>query len=249
MNNRRIFFILVWAAVFAGISTAAFGPGDPNIPSRTDELRRQILQEQIQPVYLSLTSVSPVDLDLLIAGLERLTVPVRSPKENLQKKASDTESSLQPAAETASQPMSEAEKTEIPKPEGPQPEAVRVSVVPRGLEQLDSVEQPIDAMGAADALFRCGDFERAERFYRLAAERAGSPSEPDWQWAVFQRANCLRHSRPEAARQLYQELLQQTPGSCWKEAARASLELLDLADSLQASTLKGLVRESDRSSQ
>lgn len=246
MNNRRTFFILVWAAVFAGISTAAFGPEDPNIPSRTDELRRQILQEQIQPVYLSLTSVSTVDLDLLIAGLERLTVPVRPPKENSPEKVSGTESSSLSAAEPAGQPMSAAEKTTVVESENPRPESVRVPEAPRGLEQLDAVGQPIDAMGAADALFRCGDFERAERFYRLAAERAGSPSEPDWQWAVFQRANCLRHSQPEAARRLYQELLQQAPGSRWNGAAKASLEVLDLVKSLEASTLKGLVRESDR---
>ncbi|MEJ5259691.1 MAG: hypothetical protein WHS88_05830 [Anaerohalosphaeraceae bacterium] len=245
MNKCRIFIILVWAAVFAGISAAAFGPEDPNIPSRTNELRRQILQEQIQPVYLSLTSVSTVDLDLLIAGLERLTVPVRSPRENSPEKASGTEASSPSASEAAEQPASDAEKTELTD-EKPLPEAVRAAEAPRGLERLDAVAQPIDAMGAADALFRCGDFERAERFYRLAAERAGSPSEPDWQWAVFQRANCLRHSQPEAARRLYQELLQKAPGSRWNGAARASLELLDLADSLQASTLKGLVREADR---
>jgi tetratricopeptide (TPR) repeat protein len=111
------------------------------------------------------------------------------------------------------------------------------------LERIDQIAEPVEPMALADALFRCGEYERAERFYQLAAEQIGSPPEPDWQWAVFQRANCLRHSQPQQARQVYEELLKQVPAGRWSSAAKAATETLQWYETMESSFLKRIVSE------
>ncbi len=86
MNGRRLFNILFWSGIGLLSFAATDGVEDPNAPSRTSVLRRQLQEEQIQPVYLSMTSVSTVDLESLIAGLEQLKVPVQNEKKQFRKR-------------------------------------------------------------------------------------------------------------------------------------------------------------------
>lgn len=246
MNRVPMAAILIgfwgWTAVFGGVE-------DPNLTGRNADLRRQIQEEQIQPLFLSMTSVSSVDLDSLIVSLERLHVPAASKKAAAEPSIPAAEPAAAPAKEAAaSQAVSSPEAKAADLKESAS-QAAGVSAVPGRLEQLDQIEVPIEPMGTADALFRCGQLERAERFYRLASERANSPSEPDWQWAVFQRANCLRHTQPEQAMKLYKELLEKAPGSRWSGAAKAALDILGWYETLRGSSLKGLVSEPNSLSQ
>ncbi|HOK66173.1 MAG TPA: hypothetical protein PK054_08015 [Anaerohalosphaeraceae bacterium] len=250
MNGMRLFTILFWTVIGVLSSAAAGGAEDPNAPGRTAELRRQIQEEQIQPVYLSMTSVSTVDLESLIAGLEQLKIPVQTKKPVSEANPSASEPPSKTSSEGTVKAPASAEQTEKPASGQPKPAEAEKTVKPKWLDQIDQIEQPIEPLGIADALFRCGQLDRAERFYRLASEQVDAPSEPDWQWAVFQRANCLRYIQPGQAAQLYEELLQKAPGSRWSGAAKASLETLRWVETLQtASSLKGLVREPNSLSQ
>ncbi|HOQ04503.1 MAG TPA: hypothetical protein PKY88_04760 [Anaerohalosphaeraceae bacterium] len=249
MNRRQIFNILFWTGIGVLSSAAAGGAEDPNAPSRTAVLRRQLQEEQIQPVYLSMTSVSTVDLESLIAGLEQLKVPVQPKKAASETNPSIPDASSQTSSEAAVKAPASSEQTEKPAPAEPKRAEAEKAVKPQWLERIDQIEQPVEPLGIADALFRCGQLARAERFYRLASERVDSPSEPDWQWAVFQRANCLRHTQPGQAAQIYEELLQKAPGSRWSGAAKASLETLQWVETLRASSFKGLVSEPNNLSQ
>jgi tetratricopeptide (TPR) repeat protein len=242
-GRKRLF--LIGLAAWTAVSAAVFaGQEDPNLSGQTAELRRQIQEEQIQPLFLSMTAVSEIDLDSLIANLERLNVPSSG-----KKAAAETVSATVSAPDTAGSPTVSDEKTNASVSINPTPQVAGKAAASSRLETLDQVEQPIEPMGAADALFRCGQLERAERFYRLASDRANSPSEPDWQWAVFQRANCLRRTEPDRAAQLYEELLQKAPGSRWSGAAKAALDMLGWYQSLRTSSLKGLVSDPNSLSQ
>lgn len=205
---------------------------DPNGTARSEVLRKQIMESQIQPLFLSITTVSQMDLDELIASLDRLEVPSGPAK------ASEPSSSQSTVVESAVQPSQEKENPPAIQTEEA---AVQTPVDPEWLTQIDTVKQPVEPMALGDVLFRAGQMERAERFYRMFLEKTDLPNDPDWQWAMYQRANCLRRSRPTEARELYQELVKKAPNSSWSGAAAAQQETLAWFESVQKSKIKRFV--------
>lgn len=246
MKRSRTFRSLFWGRHRVAVmllSLPVLASGEPNVPGSMTELRRQIQDEMIEPIYLSMTSVSPVDLDLLIDDLERLTIPVRPQKVSAEAGSSASKPTSQTTSEPMAASLSSAEKKGALEAGKQSADSGEEAVVKEWLERIDQIEEPVEPMGMANALFRCGQYERAERFYRLAAEQINSPSEPDWQWAVFQRANCLRHTQPQQARQVYEELLKQVPASRWSSAAKAAMETLQWYETMESSFLKRFVSE------
>ena len=114
---------------------------------------------------------------------------------------------------------------------------------PKWLRQIDEVDTPVDPMALGDVMFKMGWLERAERFYQLVLEKTTSPEDSDWQWAMYQRANCLRRNKPAEARKLYVELLEKAPGSSWNGSASAQLATLDWYASKQASKLENYLND------
>jgi len=237
---------LWWVA--AVLSLPAGAVEEPNVSRSVTNLRRQIQDEMIEPIYLSMTSVSPVDLDSLIENLERLTIPAQPTKVSAEasssaSKAASSKASSPPTPEPMAASASSAEKNGTLESDKQGADSGEEAARKKWLERIDQIAEPVEPLALADALFRCGEYERAERFYRLAAEQIDSPSEADWQWAVFQRANCLRHSQPQQARQVYEELLKQVPASRWSSAAKAATETLQWYETMESSFLKRIVSE------
>lgn len=231
--------IWVWGIVLTGVLSVqgmAAEAVDPNGPARSEVLRKQIMESQIQPLFLSITTVSQMDLDELIASLDRLEVPSGPAK------ASEPSSSSQsPAVKAGVQEGQPAQEKENPPAVQAEETAVQAPVDPEWLTQIDAVNQPVEPMALGDVLFSAGQMERAERFYRMILEKADLPNDPDWQWAMYQRANCLRRSRPAEARKLYQELIKKAPNSSWSGAATAQQATLTWFESVQKSKIKRFV--------
>jgi tetratricopeptide (TPR) repeat protein len=250
MKRCRTFrnWFVGWCWVAAALSLPVGAGEEPNVPHSVTDLRRQIQGELIEPIYLSMTSVSSVDLDSLIDNLERLTIPAQPTKVSAEagssaSKASPSKAASPQTAEPMAASLSSAEKKGVLEAGKQAADSGEEAAKKKWLERIDEIAEPVEPMALADALFRCGEYGRAERFYRLAAEQIGSPSEPDWQWAVFQRANCLRHSQPQQARQVYEELLKQVPASRWSSAAKAATETLQWYETMESSFLKRIVSE------
>lgn len=234
----------IGSAALLVLSVVASAGEEPNQPNRIADIRRQIQEEQIQPLFLSMTSVSSVDLDSLIAGLNQLTVPAQARKTPEGAGSSDSGPS-----ETVTVPSVLDTSAKVIGQREPTDESDGKALEKDWLEQIRQIEQPIDPMGVADVLFQAGYLEQAERFYRMAAERVDSPAEVDWQWAVFQRANCLRFTQPQQARQLYEELLKKTPGSRWGPACKAAIDMLRYYEMIDSFSLKRFLSEPNRLSE
>lgn len=217
---------------------AAIPLSDPNSPVKSEVLRREIMASQIQPLYLSITSVTETDLDALIGSLSRLEVPVPE-SSGSPSPAVSSEPSVpvfhEPLQEACPPPVSVEES--VP-PQRPSEDSEQEAAGPKWLAWIDSVEQPVDPMALGDVLFQMGQLERAERFYRRVLEQTTLPEDSDWQWAQYQRANCLRRTHPSEARKLYQELLTKAPGSSWTGAAGAQQATLTWYETIQASKMK-----------
>jgi tetratricopeptide (TPR) repeat protein len=84
---------------------------------------------------------------------------------------------------------------------------------------LDDVKNPVNALAAADVLYKAKDYSRALRFYQIAAESKEPSNSVDRQWAVYQAANCLRHQDSQKAITTYQQVLAEYPDSPWAPAA------------------------------
>jgi tetratricopeptide (TPR) repeat protein len=235
---HRTVRIVLASACWIGAPEAAQG-ADPNTPARSEVLRKQIMEAEIQPLFLSITAVSQMDLDELISNLDRLEIP-SAPSKVSSKQPSD--SSGAPAAEVEKEKASAPEKKESLAAAEPA-ETDSASVDPEWLKQIDAVDQPVDPMALGDVLFRIGQLERAERFYQMVIQRTNLPEDLNWQWAMYQRANCLRRSRPSEARALYQELITKAPGSSWNSGATAQQATMDWYESVQETEMKRLIRD------
>jgi tetratricopeptide (TPR) repeat protein len=84
---------------------------------------------------------------------------------------------------------------------------------------LDEIQKPVNAMAAANALYRANDYRRAVRFYEMAAKAAEAADPSGRQWALYQIANCLRHEDKEKAIAAYQQMIKEYPSSSWANAA------------------------------
>ncbi|MEN6309369.1 MAG: tetratricopeptide repeat protein [Anaerohalosphaeraceae bacterium] len=125
-------------------------------------------------------------------------------------------------------------KTESTPTVQPQP-AVQAPVEPAqaGLARLDQVTEPLNAIAAADALYRMKDYARAMRFYEVAIDTAKS-NVMNRQWAMYQSANCMRCQDADRAVELYGRLIAEYPNSPWSSAALAQRKNLEWLKKNQA---------------
>jgi tetratricopeptide (TPR) repeat protein len=84
---------------------------------------------------------------------------------------------------------------------------------------LNEIENPVNVMATADALYQAKDYRQAVRFYQMASETVGKDNPADRQWALYQTANCLRYEDPDKAIQAYQKLIAEYSSSSWIAAA------------------------------
>ena len=70
---NQMSLIVLASAFWIGSSSQVQG-ADPNTLGRSEILRKEIMESQIQPLFLSITSVSRMDLDDLITNPERLEI-------------------------------------------------------------------------------------------------------------------------------------------------------------------------------
>ncbi len=81
----------------------------------------------------------------------------------------------------------------------------------------------------AEIMFLSGNYQDAVVLYEEALERSSSDekSRAGADWIVFQMANCLRHTNPTRATELYNKLVAQYPNSPWGDLAKAQRKLIE----------------------
>lgn len=95
------------------------------------------------------------------------------------------------------------------------------------LTEIDTVTDPVNALAAADALYRMGDYARAIRFYDMIIGQQSDSNILPRQWAMYQAANCMRHQDSEKAMELYNNLIAEYPNNAWAVAAAAQKQSLE----------------------
>jgi tetratricopeptide (TPR) repeat protein len=160
----------------------------------------------------------------------------------------DNPSSVLPSEVKKSQ---DNKTTPAAKPTVPVSQPVSAKGQPAGVPQvhgLDTVENPIDVLAVADALYKAEDYKRAGRFYQMAIE-SKSKEPAVVQWAMYQTANCLRRHTPDQAVQWYDRLLAEYPGSPWVAAALAQRKSLDWLKQNQTLLLEKKITSNDPNQQ
>jgi tetratricopeptide (TPR) repeat protein len=84
---------------------------------------------------------------------------------------------------------------------------------------IDDVENPVNALAAADVLYQAKDYPRALRFYQIAAKSKDPDNSVNRQWSLYQAANCLRHQDSQMAIKTYQQVIAEYPNSPWTPVA------------------------------
>jgi tetratricopeptide (TPR) repeat protein len=105
------------------------------------------------------------------------------------------------------------------------------------LEPLESVSPVDDPMGVADALYRSGRMQMAERFYRQVLENK-NPDDPAYQWALYLIAVCQTAENPAEGRKVLQSLVKAAPGCPWAAAAHARLTAQEWQEQLNPQILE-----------
>ena len=154
-------------------------------------------------------------LQELIAELGALTLP------ELEKAVSEKEPVVEPPEVTEdvdSAPVIEPERKSEPKIPSAERLLAALEKNPQGV---------IDPFGAAEALFASGNLDEAAKFYQLAIDRiAGQEQHPDGDWAMLQKANCLRVETPDIAEEIYKKFGDQYPNSRWNSIGRAHQQVI-----------------------
>jgi len=104
-----------------------------------------------------------------------------------------------------------------------------------------------DVAAMAEAMFLAGYLDSAADFYKRAAGRETNPEEKAW--LLFQTANCLRKTAPQAALKGYDALIAAHPDSLWATVARAQKEVIDWrVTASTAALLKDIEEQNQQSS-
>jgi tetratricopeptide (TPR) repeat protein len=242
---------------------------DPNAADPTKTIRQLLQEEQIRTLTADvnrLTNDLPV-LDVLIEELEALSAapaaaPAEAPTETPAAVEADVaietlvpepeipvQAEEQPVfvnAPDESEPAAEpnnavaAATVEEAKPQPAEAAAPAPDALLEKFEAVVSVEEPMEV---ADALYRSGRTQAAQRFYRQVTDREKQPESPDYQWALYQEAVCLQSSDPARARQMFEQLIKSCPASLWAAAAKARLETLTWEEELKTKSPEWMSRD------
>jgi len=184
---------------------------------RTDEeyrsLRQQIMLDRIESVGEPSGQPQTDTLDDMIRQLRSLEIPQKStPQEPNEPMPPQTDAATGPLPPEEPQVGEESEKL------APEDELVVT------LAKVDKVISPLQL---ADVLYRQGYYKLAFENYCKVDERLSEDRVTDRQWILFQKANCRRHSDPNEAIGLYNELIKSFPNSKWTTAANSRLKMIE----------------------
>jgi len=158
------------------------------------------------------------DLQQLIDQLGSLTLPEPATESRQESAAKTVEQTVTVKKTVDASPVAGAEKVTIS----------QLSPAEHILVLLEENPQSIvDPLGVAEALYSAGHRSNAAKLYQLAIDRMGSKEDhPDRDWAMLQRANCIRTQQPDDAGKIYQKLSDEYPNSTWNSAATAHRQVI-----------------------
>ncbi len=201
------------------LAAFAIGDEDPNAVSvfsglsesteKAGQLQQQMRMLQVSAMDPNSTMQSD-SLKSLIGQIQTLKLPMEI---------------AQPAKPAADQKSSPAPIAVVQPPSQSVPKKADPNVSP--LAEIDAVKEPLNALAAADAMYRMGDYVRAMRFYDMVAAQKSEANIVPRQWAMYQAANCMRRQNPDQAMELYGKLLAEYPNNVWASAALAQKHTLE----------------------
>ncbi len=188
---------------------------DESAANGSDSLYRQLRRGSITAISAEEDTETRKNLQELIDELGALVLP------EIEKAVSEEG----PAAELLEE-TEDAEPDPVTEPK--QESGPQISSAKRLLAALEENPQGVvDPFGVAEALFALGNLDVAAKFYQLAIDRVASQEQhPDGDWAMLQKANCLRAETPDIAEEIYQKFGDQYPNSIWNSTGRAHLQVI-----------------------
>ncbi len=186
---------------------------NPDVIEKSGQLQQQIKMLQVSAMEPN-QPVQPGMLNDMIQQLQSLRLP----------KLAGQAASVQEAATVTDHNHTDSAQANFSRPI--QPSSAAGPADPN-LAWLDQVTTPLNAIAAADALYRLGDFARAKRFYDIVTADTTGSVHSIRSWALYQSANCLRKQNPERAVELYNLLIAEFPNSTWAAAAMAQRKKIE----------------------
>jgi tetratricopeptide (TPR) repeat protein len=188
---------------------------DKSPASSSLSLYKQLRKGGITAISAEEETETRRELQDLIAELGSLTLP------KIEKAVSRQGPIAEPLEE-----IEEAEPAPVTKAQ-PQPEPQKPLADHLLIALEKNPQSVVDPFGVAEALFASGDLDKAAKFYQLAIDRMASQEQhPDGDWAMLQKANCLREEAPDIAEEIYQKFDDQYPNSVWNTTGRAHQQVI-----------------------
>lgn len=216
------FLFVVVNATATDTTTADNQTSEAN--SQTKILREQIIKSDIDSIGQSQDSVSKKVLEELIAEVSALKISSKKPEKEAETKDDPNETNV--SSET--EPEIAKNNSDPNKPEQAQ-DAISTNQSQKAVDPqtarlealLKEPEKVTDPFMVAEVLFKFSNLEYAGRFYEIALSRINKEANPlDYQWALFQAANCKRYSDPAGSYKLYGQLISDYPESYWAQSAK-----------------------------
>ena len=127
--------------------------------------------------------------------------------------------------------------TEAPQEQSPQKNEKKLpyeQVTEQTLQKLKDLsqhpEQLQNPFELAEILFNCRCLREAAKCYHEALSRMTTNEADPFQnraWLLFQTGNCLQNDDPQAAMQMYKQLITEYPNSPWTDLAKTKSKLID----------------------
>jgi tetratricopeptide (TPR) repeat protein len=202
---------------------AAQTPAEPNdIFEQSRALRRQFMLQKASPVAVKTPLEEETSLAQLIEQVLSLTTPaMQDPNALLKASESAADPNVAAAADTPTAPKNNLGSVAAPDRAVQTGTADQLKTTLDKLTALDGRQSVLYPMELADALYQAGSLQQAGHYYEMALAAATKDNASDYQWLLFQTANCLRQADPARAAALYEQVSQTWPNSVWAAAARA----------------------------
>lgn len=199
------------ALILASLALAATAADAP-VVEEVRASRRRLARSVVSAPEASEPETSLAET---IARLRAMRVPERRPPEPPETRA--------PAADAdPSEPGAD------PTPELTKDQLARLAEL--------SPAKVADAASLGDALFRGGHWAEAYRFYARAVETAAEGEAGGW--ALYQMANCVRHTDPAEAARLYARVAKKHGDSPWAGPARIRAGVVRWYDAERPATVR-----------
>jgi len=211
MNIIGLHLILSMSLLVCGNTDVSVNQ-NPDVIEKSSQLQQQVKMLQVSAMEPN-QPVQSSPLKDMISQLQSLELPKQAGQPA-------------PVQKTAGSDSADSADVNQLRPAAP-PQTAAAGPAEPNLARLDQVTAPLNAIAAADALYRVGDFVRAKRFYDLAAAETASSQNSIRSWAMYQAANCTRKENPQQAVELYNRLIAEFPNSAWSSAALAQRKKLE----------------------